>query len=610
MRPEFDTNFDLENLHTPVQGSLLVSMLKKANYNPQEISFLEEGFANGFDIGYKGPTDRQSTSQNIPLRVGNATELWNKLIKEIRLKRVAGPYDRIPFNNFIQSPIGLVPKAGGQTRLIFHLSYEFGIEKHQWSVNKSTPHELCSVQYEDIDCAVKTCVKVKQLKMKNHCSLYFCSDEEGNEYIFIGKTDIKSAFRLLLLNRRSWRWTVMKARNPMTGDWQFFIDKCLPFGASISYSHFQRFSNALKFLIQHRTAMNTINNYLDDFLFVAVTVLLCNYLISQFLELCEQLGVPISMEKTEWAATKMIFLGILLNGVTMTLVIPEEKRIRAVNLINSILSKRNATVKEIQTLCGFLNFLNRAIVPGRTFTRRMYAKFSKVNDLSQSGLFKNKRRESHANKLGKKTGHSQFILKPYHHVRIDQEFRLDSRVWLAFLNDKEIGRVVNRSMMDMVHNTSEEIMFYSDASRAKTLGFGCIYKKNWIFGQWPPGFIKDDEPSIEYLELFAMAAGILTWQKSLSNMKITVFCDNQAVMHMINNNTSSCSHCMKLIRLIVLNNLLYNRKLSVKFVSTQDNGVADALSRLDFNRFRRLAPEMKQFPDTIDERIWPIDRVW
>ena len=52
--------------------------------------------------------------------------MWCKLMKEVGLGRVAGPFDTIPFNYFIQSPIGLVPKDGGlETRPIFHLSHDF-----------------------------------------------------------------------------------------------------------------------------------------------------------------------------------------------------------------------------------------------------------------------------------------------------------------------------------------------------------------------------------------------------------------------------------------------------------------------------------------------------
>ena len=43
-----------------------------------------------------------------------------------------------------------------------------------------------------------------------------------------------------------------------------------------------------------------------------------------------------------------------------------------------MVDKKKATVKELQCLCGYLNFIGKAVFPGRTFTRRMYAKFSSV----------------------------------------------------------------------------------------------------------------------------------------------------------------------------------------------------------------------------------------
>ena len=106
-------NFDLENIVTPVDTKKLVKLLQESHYMEEEINFLEDGFLNGFDIGYEGPQDRQSSADNLPFQesVGNKTELWNKLMKEVKAKRVAGPFEKIPFKSYIQSPIGLVPKT-------------------------------------------------------------------------------------------------------------------------------------------------------------------------------------------------------------------------------------------------------------------------------------------------------------------------------------------------------------------------------------------------------------------------------------------------------------------------------------------------------------------
>ena len=91
--------------------------------------------------------------------------------------------------------------------------------------------------------------------------------------------------------------------------------------------------------------------------------------------------MPISNEKTEWATIQIVFLGILLDGRNLTLAIPREKRIRALHMLRMMKDKKKATVKELQSLCGFLNFINKAIFPGCTFTRRMYSKFSSQMDL-------------------------------------------------------------------------------------------------------------------------------------------------------------------------------------------------------------------------------------
>ena len=62
----------------------------ETNYDKAETRFLVEGFKNGFNLHYQGLVVRKSTSSNLPITVGSRTELWNKLIKEVKLKRVAG----------------------------------------------------------------------------------------------------------------------------------------------------------------------------------------------------------------------------------------------------------------------------------------------------------------------------------------------------------------------------------------------------------------------------------------------------------------------------------------------------------------------------------------
>ena len=145
--PEYGFNGDLEEIVTPVKTEKLEEWLLKAQYNKEKTEFLVKGFKHGFDIGYQGPELRSSTAPNLdlPLSVGNPVQLWNKLIKEVKLGRVVGPFDWVPYKHYIQSPIRLVPKSGSKekTQLIFHLLYDFDKARCLRSVNYHTPQELC-----------------------------------------------------------------------------------------------------------------------------------------------------------------------------------------------------------------------------------------------------------------------------------------------------------------------------------------------------------------------------------------------------------------------------------------------------------------------------------
>ena len=146
-------------------------------------------------------------------------------------------------------------------------------------MNYHTPDEICSVKYNDLDHTVTNSLFARQqLKAKyqeKECKGQIKFDELSSQQIesgqshdgtiFLGKTDVQSAFCLVPLSLWSWPWLIMMARSPFTKKWCFFVDKCLPFGASISCAIFQHFSNALKHITQVRSGQKTISNYLDDF---------------------------------------------------------------------------------------------------------------------------------------------------------------------------------------------------------------------------------------------------------------------------------------------------------------------------------------------------------
>ena len=154
-------DYSWDKITTPINVPELHALLKESGYDAVKTEYIINGFTHGLSIGYEGPTDRKDLSDNLPLKgIGMKVDVWNKVMKEVQLSRYTGPYkyEEIKVDNFIQSPIGLVPKAGNQTRFIFHLSYEF--KNGNGSLNYHTPHEKCTVKYRDLDYVIDLCLKL------------------------------------------------------------------------------------------------------------------------------------------------------------------------------------------------------------------------------------------------------------------------------------------------------------------------------------------------------------------------------------------------------------------------------------------------------------------
>ena len=146
--------------------------------------------------------------------------MWQKIMTEVKQGRYAGPYEQPPYDYFIQSPLGLVPKGNNKVRLIFHLSYDF----EEKSVNHYIPDDLCSIKYNDLDQAVNLTLNL------------------NSKTVVYGKTDVSNAFRLVPLKSSCQQWLLMKAEDPEDGKFKYFVEKCLPLGSSISCAIFQKFS--------------------------------------------------------------------------------------------------------------------------------------------------------------------------------------------------------------------------------------------------------------------------------------------------------------------------------------------------------------------------------
>ena len=195
-------------------------------------------------------------------------------------------------------------------------------------------------------------------------------------------------------------------------------------------------------------------------------------------------------------------------------------------------------------------------------------------------------------------------MKPHYHVKVREENRQDLLVWKEFLSSPDI---YCRPFMEVRELSAVDINMFSDASGK--IRYGAVCQNSWLCGKWSQQFLKED-PNIECLELYAWVAGVLSWIDRFKNRRVCLFSDNISVVHMINNTSSRCEHCMILLHMFVLHCLKHNVKVFAKYVNTKDNGLSDALSHDDMARFRKLGPHIEKFPTKTPDALQPFQKVW
>ena len=68
---------------------------------------------------------------------------------------------------------------------------------------------------------------------------------------------------------------------------------------------------------------------------------------------------------------------------------------------------------------------------------------------------------------------------------------------------------------------------------------------------------------------------------------------------------------MKLITLLTLNNLKYDRRVFLCHIEGWKNKLSDALSRLNLKRFFELAQKsVNQFLEKTSMDLWPLLKIW
>ena len=262
----------------------------------------------------------------------------------------------------------------------------------------------------------------------------------------------------------------------------YFFDKTLPFGLSFACNLFKKFSTALQWMLTEKLGVQHCVHILDDFLFIGPSNSSeCYSSLLAFHVLAKDLGLPIKSEKTVYPCTSLTFLGLELDTVRFEVRLPEDKLHQIKLEIQSFQLKRSATLQELQSLIGKLNFACNVVPPGRTFLRRLI-------NLT----------------IGLK--------KPYHHRKLNLEARADLKAWHLFLEHFN-GKALFPS--NIVHSSSS-LHLFTDASN---LGFRGNFGNKWFFGEFSSDWLS------HHISVRVIAFEL--WGSCMANTTIVIHSDKQ-----------------------------------------------------------------------------------
>ncbi len=480
----------------------------------------------GVSIGFNGE-NKKVICPNWPSAKLHKEHVDKFINDNLHRCRVEGPMSYIDLpDNFRCSPLGAVVHKRSSKVRIIH-DLSW---PHEESVNDGIDDQFCSLQYTSIDDAVTLVSQYKD----PHCA----------------KTDLSSAY-LSVHVRQDERHLLGFSWPGPDGEDQYYTMSVLPFGCKSSCRLFNEFACALEYISIIRGASPTTIHYLDDFLTVSEGEKSTQESLDIIIKTCQEAGFDIQPSKTVKPTKIIEFLGIVIDCVHKQLRISEERLQEVYDELVLWITRKWATKRELLSLIGKLSFCSKVVRDGEKFIRRLI----------------------HLSKKPKKM---------HHKVSITPQARSDISWWLHCMAVHN-GVTMFPKELDI---TTAEIVF-SDASDY-ALGFLC--HESWTIVEFTDDYSWIKSQTIAYKELLAVVFCIATFGDRLAQKQVAMNIDNSAVCWCVNTGKSKDVMLMSLIRVLYYYTSIYNIQYHAFHLFTDQNVSADALSRLNMERFWSLNP--------------------
>jgi hypothetical protein len=521
-RPNTDATFSVSVGSEPLRPSpanvlraVGIADLLKSYPNQRFVDTLISIAMYGACIGFRGNPSGRVQCPNHASAFAHPEIIEQSIQSELqkgRLKQISS----LPSNAFC-SPIGLVPKHtdGIQSgwRVIFDLSSPEGA-----SVNDGIPKEYGTLVYETLNDAIRLIAQAGKGAM-------------------LVKRDLKSAFRHIPVSPCDY-WLLLFEWNG-----QFFVDIFLPFGLRTAPRIFNLFAEALHWVFETLFEWN-VTHYLDDFLFVFPPNADVNLVSNQFDSVLTEFGLTKAIEKDSEGSV-VVHLGFEFDTQNMQVRLPSNKKQRAIDAVDTLLSSRTVTYTMLETTLGFLSHCCQVVPLGRPFLRNLFSQLC--------------RKSSHR--------HTR-------QLRLTSNSRHDLRWWRQFL--------LSWSTISLIQLSRTCFDVATDASGTK--GIGGVYNR-LIFSERIPS--RHNSKEIVWKEMFAVLHAFLLWHEAWRNGKVRLACDNTSVVDAINKRSIRGPAIIPLQRIFLIA-AVYDIEILPFWIPSGENVVADAASRQDYKKLADL----------------------
>ena len=544
--------YNFESCRIPINEKINVDYMRQMLRDYKDIiicDFLEFGFP----LGFEGNEDELPSHDQIWKYRNHkgatdfAVEINSYLEKESSINSILGPFKSNPFaSKLVISPLNSVPKKDTtERRVILDLSFP----KNNSVNNFISKNEYLGDSVKVIFLKVDDFIELIRVKGQG-CLLY--------------KKDLRHAYRQLHIDPHD--------LNLVSFVWgkHIFCDTVVSMGLRSAAMMCQRFTNATSFIMwQFGVA---ILNYLDD-LAGAEKKENAAFAYSCLEKVLVKCGVEESAGKACPPSEIMVFLGVLFNTLSMTVEVTPQRLVEIKTLIEQWLEKESATIKEIQSLLGKLNFVAACVRPSRIFVSRLLNWLRSIY-------------------------HSSNII----HL-IPDEVRKDLEWWHRFLP------LYNG--ISLMEYDEWSVVFSSDSCLT---GCGGFWKGNFFHVQFPPRILQM-KLHITALEILSIVLCLKLWGRFFKGQRILVLCDNQAVSQVICSGKSRSLFLQHALREICFLASVYEFQLKGQFIEGSSNNIADILSRWHLHsdskeRFLELTGDFNLCEHSVDEEIFDFIHDW